>query len=232
LERRPESQNERLRASNNAPADDRLDTYSRLDAFDRAFLQADARVLAGVDEAGRGALAGPVVAAAVILPPLSGLIGVNDSKKLKEAEREEYFDQIIEIAISIGIAQGTPRRIDRDNILNATLFAMAGAVAKLTVEPDIVLVDGRDTIYAGGRVIPVTRGDGKSLAVASASIVAKVMRDRTMRRLHRRHPEYNFTKNKGYGTKEHRQAILKYGILPQHRKTFTMKGIEKNAGMF
>jgi ribonuclease HII len=233
LEKQPESPREKRRASSNAPpADERIDLYLRLEAFDRAFLQAEGEVLAGVDEAGRGALAGPVVAAAVVLPPLSELIGVNDSKKLKESEREELFEQIVAKAVSIGIARGTPRRIDRDNILNATLYAMAGAIGKLTVRPDIVLVDGRQAVDITGRVIPVTHGDGKSLAVAAASVVAKVTRDRMMRRLHMRHPEYNFTKNKGYGTKEHRAAIEKYGILPHHRKTFAMKGIEKNAVMF
>jgi ribonuclease HII len=233
LEKRQESQRENhLASSNPQPEDRRIDLYLRLEAFDRAFLQMGGEALAGVDEAGRGALAGPVVAAAVVLPPLSGLVGVNDSKKLKESEREELFEQIAAKAVSIGIARGTPGRIDRDNILNATLYAMAGAVGKLTVQPDIVLVDGRQGIDIAGRVIPVTRGDGKSLAVAAASIVAKVTRDRMMRRLHLRHPEYNFTKNKGYGTKEHRAAIEKYGILPHHRKTFALKGIEKNAGMF
>lgn len=233
MERQPESLKESRRESSNPPrADDRFDTYLRLEAFDRSFLRADEGFLAGVDEAGRGALAGSVVAAAVILPPMCRLIGVNDSKKLRESEREDVFGRIVETAVSIGIAQGTPHRIDRDNILNATLFAMAGAVDKLGVKPDIVLVDGREAIDIPVRVIPITRGDGKSLAVAAASIVAKVTRDRMMRRLHERYPEYNFTKNKGYGTKEHRAAIEKYGILPLHRKTFAMKGIEKSAGMF
>jgi ribonuclease HII len=233
LEKQRGSLKEKHRASSNRQAlDKRLDTYLHLESFDQTFIQADAEVLAGVDEAGRGALAGPVVAAAVILPPVSQLIGVNDSKKLKEKDREEYFDHIVKKAVSIGIAQGTPSRIDRDNILNATLFAMAKAVAKLTVTPDLILVDGRESIDVPGRVIPVTRGDGKSLAVAAASIIAKVTRDRMMRRLHVRHPEYNFSKNKGYGTLEHRAAIEKYGILPQHRKTFAMKGIEKSAEMF
>jgi ribonuclease HII len=233
LEKRPESPREKRRGSSSPPpSDKRIDLYLRLEAFDRAFLRAEGEVLAGVDEAGRGALAGPVVAAAIVLPPLSGLVGVNDSKKLKEDEREELFEQIAAKAVSIGIARGTPSRIDRDNILNATLYAMAGSVGRLAVKPDIVLVDGREAIDMAGRVIPVTRGDGKSLAVAAASIVAKVARDRMMRRLHERHPEYNFTKNKGYGTKEHRAAIEKYGILPHHRKTFALKGIEKNAVMF
>jgi len=204
----------------------------RLEAFDRTFSQSGTEIVAGVDEAGRGALAGPVVAAAVVLPPACGLVGVNDSKKLGESEREELFGWIAAKAVSVGIALGAPRRIDRDNILNATLFAMAGAVGRLAVKPDIVLVDGRDGIDSTGRVLPVTGGDGKSLAVAAASIIAKVTRDRIMRRLHKRHPEYNFCRNKGYGTKEHRAAIEKYGLISHHRKSFAMKGIEKSSGMF
>ncbi len=190
------------------------------------------RHLAGVDEAGRGALAGPVVAAAVVLPSSSGLDGVNDSKKIGEKDREALYFEILDRAISIGVAIGTPRRIDRYNILNATLFAMAKAVERLEVTPDVILIDGRDRINVPRMVIAIPGGDGKSMAIAAASIVAKVTRDRMMRRLHKRYPVYNFTRNKGYGTKEHLEAITKHGTVPEHRKTFRVKGIEKIDKMF
>ncbi len=233
MEKQPESLKEKPRGSSSIIKKAKLlECYSDLEAFDRLFVGQQTNYLAGVDEAGRGALAGPVVAAAVVLPPVPALIGVNDSKKLSESERETLYTEIIDRAISIGVALGTPRRIDRDNILNATLFTMGKAVNNLSVTPDIVLIDGRDKINISTRVVAIPGGDAKSLSIAAASIVAKVTRDRMMQKLHNRYPVYNFTRNKGYGTKEHLEAISKYGIIPQHRKSFRLKGIEKKAEMF
>ena len=188
--------------------------------------------LAGVDEAGRGALAGPVVAAAVVLPWGSGLLGVDDSKRLTETQRETLFSRIVERAVSIGIGVGQPALIDSRNILNATLAAMARAVHNLRVRPPIILVDGRDGFECPQIVVPVVGADGRSLVVAAASIIAKVTRDRLMRRLHARYPVYNFLENKGYGTREHLDAINRYGVIPEHRKSYRLKTVEKTARLF
>jgi len=154
-------------------------------AFDRDFEAQGFRVIAGVDEAGRGALAGPVVSAAVVLRDDRDLLRVYDSKAVSEDEREALFRQIISSAVSVGISFSHPSTIDRDNILQATLQTMHRAVEALRLEPDLVLVDGREVFQWPGRLVPVVKGDAKSLSVAAASIVAKVARDRLMRRLHR-----------------------------------------------
>jgi ribonuclease HII len=208
-----------------------IERYLELEAFDRLFLPPEGEFLAGVDEAGRGAIAGPVVAAAVILPDRAGLVGVRDSKEIPEAEREALFEQVVRRAISVGIAVGSPRWIDRDNILQTTLAVMARAVSKLRPSPTVVLVDGRDGIVHPGRVLPIPGGDRKSLAIAAASIVAKVTRDRIMRRLHLRYPEYHLERNKGYGTREHREAIARFGLAPFHRRSFAVKGVEPGPSM-
>ncbi len=206
--------------------------YRRLCEFDRGFLPGGEGPLAGVDEAGRGALAGPVVAAAVVLPPESDLYGVNDSKRLTEAQREALFPRIVKSALAVGIGVGKPELIDSRNILNATLAMMARAIENLRMEPAVVLVDGRDRVESRFRIIPVIGGDRKSLAVAAASIVAKVTRDRLMRRLHGRYPVYNFLENKGYGTPEHLEAIERHGMIPEHRKSYRLKTIEKTLRLF
>ena len=195
-------------------------------------MSADARKLVGIDEAGRGALAGPVVAAAVILPRDSKLVGINDSKKLSEEERDDAFERIVDIAESVGIGMSQPTVIDRENILNATLIAMAQAYRNLRLAGDIVLIDGRDRIEIPTRVVTVVKGDGKSLSVAAASIVAKVARDRVMNRLHQRHPEYNFIGNKGYGTKDHVDAIIEHGSAVVHRKSFHLKVVDELPSLF
>jgi ribonuclease HII len=187
-----------------------------------------ARRIAGVDEAGRGALAGPVVAAAVILPPHSGLVGVDDSKRLSEPFREQLFGAIVATATAVTISFGHPALIDERNILQATLMTMHRAVARLGIRPDMVLVDGRDAIDWDGPVAAVKQGDGKSLAIAAASVVAKVARDRMMRKLHNRFPQYNFVRNKGYGSREHLEAILANGTAPPHRRSFRLKVIEND----
>jgi ribonuclease HII len=188
--------------------------------------------VAGVDEVGRGALAGPVVCAAVVLRRDSGLVGVDDSKRVDSKRRDELFARIVAEAESIGIAFGHPDLIDRENILVATLMTMHRAVGALRVRPDVVLVDGRDGFQWPGTVVPVPQGDGRSLAIAAASIVAKVARDRMMCRLHERFPLYNFRRNKGYGTVDHIRAISLYGAAAVHRRSFLLKIIEKKPTMF
>lgn len=177
-------------------------------------------LLAGIDEVGRGPLAGPVVACALILPRSSAIIGVNDSKKVSEKKREALYDLILAEAVSVGIGCITHDVIDHINILRATHKAMAKALARLVPQPQHVLVDGYP---AEGLHIPQTaivQGDSKSYLIAAASIVAKVTRDRIMRQFHETYPEYDFASNKGYGTKKHIAAIEKYGVLPIHRISF------------
>ncbi|WP_432617986.1 ribonuclease HII [Butyricicoccus sp.] len=177
----------------------------------------------GIDEAGRGPLAGPVVAAAVILPEGIELPGVNDSKKLTEKKREALFDFVKENALAYGIGQASEQEIDDINILQATFLAMRRAVEALQIPADFALVDGN---RIQGLEIPaetVIGGDGKVLSIAAASILAKVTRDRYMREMAQTYPEYGFEKHKGYGTKAHYAAIEQYGICPLHRKTFLKK---------
>jgi len=201
----------------------RAQRYDALEAFDRDYTDRGFAAIAGVDEVGRGALAGPVVSAAVVLPRGSGLVGVDDSKCLDPAQRDEMFDGIVATARSLAISFGHPALIDRENILTATLMTMQRAVEALRVRPDVVLVDGRDTFQWPGRMVAVKQGDAHSLAIAAASIVAKVARDRMMRRLHGRFPHYNFEQNKGYGTRDHIEAITRHGAATVHRRTFLPK---------
>lgn len=218
------------------PAEDvlreaRAARYDALEAFDRRYVGDGVELVAGVDEAGRGALAGPVVAAAVVLPRDTGLHGVFDSKQVAEREREALFADVVARAISVGIAFSHPVVIDRDNILNATLGAMRRAVAALRPTPDLILVDGRDAFEWPRVVVPVKKGDGQSLAIAAASIVAKVARDRAMRRLHARFPQYRFEENKGYGTRDHIEAIVRHGAASVHRRTFLVKIVENSGSL-
>jgi ribonuclease HII len=206
--------------------------FKKLCAFDREFEAQGFRLIAGVDEAGRGALAGPVVSAAVVLRDDSHLLRVNDSKAVEEEEREALFREIISSAVSVGISFSHPAAIDRHNILQATLMTMHRAVEALRLEPDLVLVDGRELFQWPGRLLPVVGGDAKSLRVAAASIVAKVARDRLMRRLHRKYPHYHFDQNKGYGTKDHLDAIAAHGVLEVHRRSFLGKVVANNLSMF
>lgn len=177
-------------------------------------------VICGVDEAGRGPLAGPVYAAAVILKPDTIIKGINDSKKLTEKRREVLFDEICEKAVAYNIYSVDEKRIDEINILNATYEAMSGAVAGLNVKPDFALIDGN---RIRGMKIPcetVVKGDAKSASIAAASILAKVSRDRFMCEMAKKYPEYGFQQHKGYGTKAHNKAILEYGACEIHRMTF------------
>lgn len=176
--------------------------------------------IAGVDEVGRGPLAGPVVAAAVILPIDFYLSGIDDSKKLSEKKKEEYYQVIREKAISIGIGIVEPEVIDEINIYEATKKAMNIAIQRLDRQPDVLLIDAMklNTPYLEDSII---KGDAKSISIAAASIVAKVTRDRMMRDFASKYPEYHFQKNMGYGTKDHLDAIEKLGITPIHRKSFS-----------
>ena len=188
--------------------------------IEKALEEKGFQFICGVDEAGRGPLAGDVYAAAVILP--CGLIidGLDDSKKLTEKKREALFDVITENAIAYGIASATPRQIDEMNILNAVMYAMNEAVKKLSPSADYALIDGN---IARGFSIPcetVIKGDAKSPSIAAASILAKVSRDRECYKLDEKYPEYGFAQHKGYGTKAHMEALFKYGPCPEHRRTF------------
>ena len=177
-------------------------------------------LICGVDEAGRGPLAGPVFAAAVILPFGIEISGLDDSKKLSEKTRERLFDEITGIAIAYGIASADFMEIDRYNILNATYLAMNRAVDKLSVGPDITLIDGNRN--SGIRVCSkcIIGGDGKSASIAAASILAKVSRDRLMTDMAKEYPQYGFERHKGYGTKLHFENLRKYGPCEIHRRTF------------
>lgn len=184
--------------------------------------------IAGVDEVGRGPLAGPVVAAAVVLPEDFDVLGVDDSKKLSEKKRNELFDQIIQQAVCYGIGQKDNLVIDRVNILEATKLAMAEAIAnaeemlraKLGKDIDFVLFDAMKIDAVEKPQQSLIKGDSRSISIAAASIVAKVTRDRQMADYHLQYPHYGFVSNKGYGTKAHYQGIAEHGITPIHRKSF------------
>lgn len=178
------------------------------------------KYVAGVDEAGRGPLAGPVCAAAVILPEDAVIEGVNDSKKLSEKKRELLFDVICETAIAYSIEFVYPDVIDDINIKKATALAMHNAVSNLKVKADYVIIDGNDNYPYDIPYEYVVKGDAKSQTIAAASILAKVSRDRLMLDYDKEYPEYGFAKHKGYGTKAHMEAIQKYGVLDIHRKSF------------
>lgn len=180
-------------------------------------------IIAGVDEAGRGPLAGPVYAAAVILPRNTVIKGINDSKKLTEKRREELFCEIVEKAVAYSIFSVDEKRIDEINILNATFEAMNGAVAGLDIKPDYVLIDGNRIKNMTLPHETVVKGDAKSASIAAASILAKVSRDRFICEMAKKYPEYGFEKHKGYGTKAHNEALLKYGPCEIHRRTFLKK---------
>lgn len=196
--------------------------------FDREYRSKSAGLLCGVDEAGRGPLAGPVCAAAVILPDDVELPGLNDSKKLTDKKRRELYDIITEQALSWSVALVDEKTIDEINILQATFRAMEQAVAGLTVEPGLVLVDGNREPPLPMKTECVVGGDGKSASIAAASILAKVTRDRLMEELDETYPQYGFAVHKGYGTKRHYEALRTYGPCPIHRKSFLKKFYEKN----
>lgn len=176
--------------------------------------------ICGIDEAGRGPLAGPVVAGAVILPKDEQILYVNDSKKLSEKKRELLYDEIMERALAVGVGIVGPERIDEINILQATYEAMRLAVGQLEMRPDILLNDAVTIPGIDIQQVPIVKGDAKSVSIAAASIIAKVTRDRLMREYDQVFPEYDFASNKGYGTKSHIEALKALGPTPIHRRTF------------
>lgn len=176
--------------------------------------------ICGIDEVGRGPLAGPVVAGAVILPKDCDILYINDSKKLSEKKREELYEVIMEKSVAVGLGYSTSERIDEINILQATYEAMREAVGKLSVTPDILLNDAVTIPQISIRQVPIIKGDAKSISIGAASIVAKVTRDRLMVRYDEVYPMYGFASNKGYGAQAHMEALKKYGPCPIHRKSF------------
>ena len=181
--------------------------------------------IAGIDEAGRGPIAGPVVSAAVILSPSFSVEGVTDSKKLTPKRRNLLYDKIYEHAVSIGIGIVDPPEIIRLNILYASILSMKMSVQNLTPQPDFLLIDGIFQIPYALPQKAIPKGDCLSISIAAASIVAKVTRDRLMERYHSEYPEYGFLKHKGYPTKEHKEAVRRFGCCPIHRKSF--KGVRE-----
>ena len=205
--------------------------YKKIEALEKEKARVDAlwkyereyasyTYICGIDEVGRGPLAGPVVAGAVILPKDCDILYVNDSKKLTEKKREELYDVIMEKAVSIGIGYASPERIDEINILQATYEAMREAISKLTVSPDILLNDAVTIPEVSCKQVPIIKGDAKSISIGAASIIAKVTRDRLMVDYDTIYPEYGFASNKGYGAKAHIDALKKYGPTPIHRRSF------------
>lgn len=203
----------------------------RLDAYKKELVRCEALkkyereyencgLICGIDEVGRGPLAGPVVAGAVILPKDCDILYINDSKKLSEKKREELYEVIMERAVAVGIGYSTPERIDEINILQATYEAMREAIRALAVEPDVLLNDAVTIPQVNIRQIPIIKGDAKSISIGAASIVAKVTRDRLMVQYDEIYPEYGFASNKGYGAQTHIEALKKYGPCPIHRRSF------------
>lgn len=191
--------------------------------FDKQYLNDKIKLLAGVDEAGRGPLAGPVVAAAVILPNNFFHPGINDSKKLTQSEREELYPIIKSNAIAYSYSIVNHTKIDKINILKASLLAMQNSVKKLKVQPELILADGNKIFNYSCPVISIVKGDSKSQSIAAASIIAKVVRDKIMVKLSKVYPDYGWERNKGYPTKEHINAVIRFGSTPMHRKTFLKK---------
>ena len=208
-----------------ATAEKRLEKYfdelARTEALKKYEKEYDNYLyICGIDEVGRGPLAGPVVAGAVILPKDCDIIYINDSKKLSAAKREELYDEIMEKAVATGLGLVSPERIDEINILQATYEAMRQAVGKLSPEPDLLLNDAVTIPGLSMKQVPIIKGDAKSISIGAASIIAKVTRDRLMEEYDHMFPQYGFASNKGYGSAEHIKAIKEYGPTPIHRMTF------------
>ncbi len=195
-----------------------LDRLEQMKAYEKQYGMFSC--ICGVDEAGRGPLAGPVAAGAVILPADVRILYLNDSKKLSEKRRELLYDEITEKAVAWSVGIVSPEQIDRINILQATYEAMRRAISGLSVKPDLLLNDAVTIPGISVKQVPIITGDAKSLSIAAASVIAKVTRDRMMRGYDELYPEYGFAQNKGYGTAEHIRAIREHGPCPIHRRTF------------
>ncbi len=195
-----------------------MERIERLRVYEKKY--ADYAYICGIDEAGRGPLAGPVVAAAVILPRECRILYINDSKKLSAKKREELYDVIMEQAVSVATGMRGPERIDEVNILQATYEAMREAVEQLCPQPTLLLNDAVTIPDVGIEQVPIIKGDAKSISIGAASIIAKVTRDRLMTEFDARMPEYGFAANKGYGSAAHIEALKKYGPSPIHRQSF------------
>jgi len=195
----------------------------KLMEYERAAKANGYHLIAGLDEAGRGPLAGPVAAAAVILPDSFYLEGLNDSKKVSPNVRDRLYDQIVKEAVSYSIVMVDNEEIDKINILNATKKAMSQAVRELSAKPDFLLLDAIELKDIDLPQLPLIKGDSKSASIAAASILAKVTRDRWIEKIDGKYPQYGFAKHKGYGTSEHIEAIGKYGLTEIHRRTFSQK---------
>ena len=199
------------------PKIDRAARAAELTAFDAQY-RADGRAVAGMDEAGRGPLVGPVVAACVRRRPDSAIPWVDDSKKLSEARREALYDQILAEAEAVGVGMAEAEEIDRINILEATKNAMRRAAEQM--QADVYLIDAVKGLGLAGEEVPIIKGDATSYSIAAASIIAKVTRDRMLRELDEQYPEYGFARNKGYGTAKHIEALKRLGPCPAHRRSF------------
>jgi len=199
-----------------------IDRLNKLKEFEKKLYEDGVKYIAGIDEAGRGPLAGPVVIGCVIMTPESFIEYVNDSKKVSETKREMLYEKITNEAVAWSTGIVDEKEIDELNILNATKKALTMALDKLEVKPDVILVDALDKIDTNGiKYISVIKGDAKIYSISAASIIAKVTRDRIMKEYDEVYPQYGFAGHKGYGTAKHIQAIKEYGICPLHRKTFT-----------
>ena len=194
--------------------------------YENKYLNAGCKFIAGIDEAGRGPLAGPVVVASVIMPMDNIIDGINDSKKLTEKKRNELFEKIKQTAICYHIEVVDEKVVDEINILNATKLGMKNCIEKLESRPDVVLIDAVK-IDSDVQTVSIIKGDAKSYSIAAASILAKVYRDNMMLQYDKEYPIYNFAKHKGYGTKMHIDAIKQYGICPIHRKSFVKNFYEQ-----
>lgn len=194
--------------------------YHDMSVYEESMYNEGYNIIVGVDEAGRGPLAGPVVAGAVILKKGEFIEGLNDSKKLSEKKREELFDEITKKAVAYGVGIVDEKCIDEINILEATKLAMYKAIDSMSIKPDVALIDALQLENLNIKQEAIVKGDAKSISIAAASIIAKVTRDRIITNLANQYPQYGFEKHKGYGTKQHIDAIKQYGACPIHRKTF------------
>ncbi|MBQ6270228.1 MAG: ribonuclease HII [Clostridiales bacterium] len=200
-----------------------IEKYEVMSQFEKECIEEGTPIACGIDEAGRGPLAGPVVAAACILDPAKPIYGLDDSKKLSPKKRDQLYDEIIEKAKCFCVIRVEPKEIDEVNILNATKNAMRACVKGLAIKPDVLLIDAVKLEGTGIPVKPIIKGDAKSNSIAAASILAKVSRDRIMEEYDKEYPGYGFAQHKGYGTAAHYAAIHELGISPIHRMSFLKK---------